>query len=122
MRSALIAKLTPPARWRLMSVGLPRRWKVLSTILGRFLLGPIFARIRNDSRHRDLKVLQQTKATQRLFPIWSMAYADTPDHHGRRLAHFAFESALTDGALPDAHQMLDTLCRTVMAGSKAAQA
>jgi Sensors of blue-light using FAD len=78
-------------------------------------LAVTFGRIRSDPRHRDLRVLQQVAAQQRLFPTWSMAYADTPDGQARHpLAHFEFESALTNGSLPEAQKLLDALCRTVV--------
>jgi hypothetical protein len=82
----------------------------------------IFGRLRNDNRHRDLRVLQQGATKARLFPTWSMAYADTPDGQGRHpLAHFEFESALTKGSQPEAQKLLDALCQVVTAGDKFAK-
>jgi hypothetical protein len=80
-------------------------------------LARIFGRIRNDPRHRDLRVLQKTITKARLFPTWSMAYADASDGQGHHpLAHFEFESALTNGSSPEAQELLDGLCRIVAAG------
>jgi hypothetical protein len=79
----------------------------------------IYSHIRIDPRHRDLRVLQQGATKARLFPTWSMAYADTPDSLGRHpLAHFEFESALTKGSQPEAQKLLDALCQVVAAGDK----
>lgn len=76
---------------------------------------PIFERIRRDTRHCDLKILSRTSPAHRMFPYWSMAYVGTPHGHGRHpLAHFAFEAALTDGALPQAEQLLDCLRQIVV--------
>ena len=80
---------------------------------------PIFERIRRDARHCDLKVLSQTNPTSRVFPYWSMAYVGTPHGHGRHpLAHFAFEAALTDGASPQAEQLLSCLRQIVVRKSE----
>lgn len=77
-------------------------------------LAPIFERIRRDPRHCNLRILEQTRATQRLFPHWSMAYADSPDDLRQHpLAHFSFEAALTTGAAPQARKMLDALQRFI---------
>jgi Sensors of blue-light using FAD len=85
-------------------------------------LARIFGRIRSDSRHCELKILRQVATKERLFPTWSMAYADAPDGQGRHpLAHFEFESALTQGSSPAAQKLLDALCRTVVAGDKLAK-
>src|SRR5476651_1861320 len=75
----------------------------------------VFGQIRSDPRHRDLRILQQVATKERLFPTWSMAYVGTQDAQTRHpLAHFEFESALTNGALPEAQKLLDALCRTVL--------
>jgi hypothetical protein len=48
-----------------------------------------------------------------------MAYVGTPHAHSRHpLAHFAFEAALTDGALPQAEQLLSCLREIVMMKSE----
>src|ERR1700722_6191832 len=73
-------------------------------------LAPIFARIRGDKRHGDLKILAQTEPAHRLFPHWSMTFVDTPHGHRRHpLAHFPFEAALADGAALAAEQLLDAM-------------
>jgi hypothetical protein len=73
-------------------------------------LRPIFDRIRRDPRHSDIKILSSTEPTRRLFPHWSMAYVDTPYDDGcHPLAHFAFEAALTNGAEPEAEQLLHAM-------------
>jgi hypothetical protein len=75
----------------------------------------IFGKISRDPRHCDLGILQQTAAATRLFPTWSMAYAETLDHQGRHpLAHFQFEPALNNGAQPEAQKLLAVLRRTVV--------
>jgi hypothetical protein len=82
-------------------------------------LGPVMARIRADPRHADLKVLEHSSPEARLFPNWSMAYVDTPEGDGRHpLAHFSFETALTDGASPEAARVLEALRRVVVAKSR----
>jgi hypothetical protein len=74
----------------------------------------IFGKISRDPRHRALRILQQTTPATRLFPTWSMAYAETLDHQGRHpLAHFQFEPALNNDSLPEAQKLLDVLRRTV---------
>jgi hypothetical protein len=79
---------------------------------------PVMDRIHRDPRHRDLKILGETRPPRRLFPRWSMAYVDTMLGDGRHpLAHFSFESALTSGAAPEAEQLLTALCRVVERGS-----
>jgi hypothetical protein len=73
-------------------------------------LRPIFDRIRRDLRHSDVKVLASSEPAGRLFPHWSMAYVDNPRDDGRHpLAHFAFEAALTNGAEPEAMQLLNAM-------------
>jgi hypothetical protein len=73
-------------------------------------LRPIFDRIRRDRRHSDIKVLASTEPARRLFSHWSMAYVDSPLDDGRHpLAHFAFEAALTNGAEPEAMQLLNAM-------------
>ena len=80
---------------------------------------PIFERIRRDARHCDLKILSQTNPASRVFPYWSMAYVATPHGHGRHpLAHFEFEAALADGALPQAEQLLNCLRQIVVTKSE----
>jgi Sensors of blue-light using FAD len=75
-------------------------------------LMPIFDRIRRDPRHCDIKILAKSEPARRLFPHWSMAYVDTAFSDGRHpLAHFAFEAALTNGAEPEAQQLLDAMRR-----------
>ena len=82
-------------------------------------LAPVFARIRHDPRHTDLKILEQTSPESRAFSRWSMAFVDTPDSGGDHpLAHFSFEAALADGAGPEAEQVLHALRRLVIAKSK----
>jgi hypothetical protein len=80
---------------------------------------PIFERIRRDERHCDMKILSHTNPERRVFPYWSMAYVGTPHGHGRHpLAHFAFEAALTDGALPQAEQLLSCLRQIIVKKSE----
>ena len=83
-------------------------------------LAPVFTSIRRDPRHTDLKILEQVSPNSRLFPTWSMAFVDTSDdgdgHHP--LAHFSFETALTDGAAPEVERVLNALRRVVVVKSK----
>jgi hypothetical protein len=80
---------------------------------------PIFERIRRDPRHGDLRVLSRMQSARRVFPYWSMAYVGTPHGHGRHpLAHFEFEAALTNGALPQATQLLECPRQIVVAKSE----
>jgi len=80
---------------------------------------PIFERIRRDGRHCDLRILSQVNPARRVFPHWSMAYVGTPHGHGHHpLAHFAFEAALTDGASPQAEQLLSCLRQIVVKKSE----
>ena len=84
-------------------------------------LASVFAKIRRDPRHTDLKILEQTSPESRLFPKWSMAFVDTPDGDGDHpLAHFSFEAALSNGAAPEAERVLSALRRLVVAKSKLA--
>ena len=80
-------------------------------------LVPLFDRIRSDPRHGDVRVLARNKIGSRMFPQWSMAYASASDnlvHHP--LAHFQFEAALTQGASPEAEQLLAAMRRVVVVG------
>jgi hypothetical protein len=83
-------------------------------------LAPVFTSIRRDPRHTDLKILEQVSPNSRLFPTWSMAFVDTSDdgdgHHP--LAHFSFETALTNGAAPEVERVLNALRRVVAVKSK----
>jgi hypothetical protein len=82
-------------------------------------LSPIFERIRGDSRHSNLKLLEHVQVERRLFPTWSMAYVNTPTGQERHpLAHFSFESALTDGAAPETEQLLLILRLNILALSQ----
>ncbi len=80
-------------------------------------LVPLFDRIRSDPRHGDVRILARNKIGSRMFPQWSMAYASATEnlaHHP--LAHFQFEAALTQGASPEAEQLLAALRRVVVVG------
>jgi len=82
-------------------------------------LTAVFAKIRRDPRHTDVKVLTQDAPTRRMFASWSMAFVDTPAGQGRHpLSHFAFEAALTDGAAPEAERLLDALRQIVVVQAK----
>jgi hypothetical protein len=82
-------------------------------------LAPVFERIRGDSRHSNMKILEHVQVERRLFPTWSMGYVSTPTGQERHpLAHFAFEAALTEGAAPEAEQLLRILRLNIMALSQ----
>jgi hypothetical protein len=71
---------------------------------------PLFERICRDARHEKVKVLVRAETANRMFPHWSMAYVEPASGGGRHpLAHFSFEAALTDGAAPEAEQLLEAL-------------
>jgi hypothetical protein len=78
-------------------------------------LKSVFAKISRDPRHRDIKILDKSEPTRRLFPQWSMAYVENAYSDGRHpLAHFAFEEALTKGGEPQAKQLLEAMTKLVV--------
>ena len=82
-------------------------------------LDPLFGRIYNDPRHRDVKILAETEPMHRLFPHWSMAFVNTSNggkHHP--LSHFSFEAALTADAAPQGEQLLEALRQVVVVASR----
>ena len=77
-------------------------------------LALLIEHIRRDARHSHFHVLERREIATRSFPHWSMAYVAKSDGTmGHPLAHFQFESALTDGATPEAEKLLSALRRVV---------
>jgi hypothetical protein len=78
-------------------------------------LAPLMDHIKRDTRHSHFRVLERREIVTRAFPLWSMAFVARADGTmGHPLAHFEFEAALTDGATPEAEQLLTALRRVVV--------
>ncbi len=78
-------------------------------------VAPLFARIAVDPRHCDLQMLHDATGTHRLFPGWTMAYADAPVLEGGQPAFSGLANDARAQALLDAADAMDPVVSAMRA-------